>query len=255
MRPRFVGRLGIADVVTVANAILGFLAIAAATVEPRLAARLVLLAGIGDGLDGVFARRFGGTPVGEYLDALSDVVAFGAAPAAVVSAYAVDAWGLSTTSLSPRLAVAVVVPAVFVGMVVVRLGLYTAYDAGDHHTGGVPSTLAATVLAAVVLAGVGNAGSFAGVNDATLLVAGTAVLSYLMVTTTTYPDLLARDAFLMGAVQGLAVLFPNVAGRAFPYAVLTLALAYLLLSPRFYWRPEGRETGESDGTARAEGKR
>jgi CDP-diacylglycerol--serine O-phosphatidyltransferase len=234
MRPRFVGRVGPADAVTVVNAMVGFLAVAAATVDPRLAARLVLLAAIGDGIDGVVARQFGGSPVGEHLDSLSDVVAFGVAPAVVVAAYAVDAWSLSgdgpLVDSSPELLAAVGLPALFVGMVVLRLGLYSAYDAGNHHTEGVPSTLAATVLAAVVLASAG---------DAAVLIAGTGVLSYLMVTTITYPDLLARDALIMGAVQGLAVLFPAFAGRAFPYAVLTLALAYLLLSPWFYWRPEG----------------
>jgi len=234
MRPRFVGRVGPADAVTVANAVVGFLAVAAATVEPRLAARLVLLAAIGDGIDGVVARRFGGSAIGEHLDSLSDVAAFGVAPAVVVAVYAADAWSLPTGSasspdISPELVATAGLPAVFVGMVVLRLGLYAAYDAGDHYTEGVPSTLAATVLAAAVLAGAGNAA---------VLIAGTGVLSYLMVTTITYPDLLARDALIMGAVQGLAVLFPAFAGRAFPYAVLTLALAYLLLSPWFYWRPE-----------------
>lgn len=235
MRPRFVGRVGPADAVTVINAMVGFVAIAAATVDPRLAARLILLAAIGDGVDGVVARRLGGSPVGEHLDSLSDVAAFGVAPAVVVTAYAADAWGLPTGSisrsaLSPELLAAVALPALFVGMVVLRLGLYTAYDAGNHHTEGVPSTLAATVLAAVVLAGAGNA---------TILVAGTGVLSYLMVTTVTYPDLLARDALIMGGVQGVAVLLPDVFGRAFPYAVIVLSLSYLLLSPRLYWRPGG----------------
>jgi CDP-diacylglycerol--serine O-phosphatidyltransferase len=238
MRPRFVGRVGPADIVTVANAMAGFLAIAAATVDPRFAARLVLLAAIGDGIDGVVARRFGGSAIGEHLDSLSDVAAFGVAPAVVVAAYAADAWSLSPGAVSPadfspELAAAVGLPALFVGMVVLRLGLYTAYDAGNAYTEGAPSTLAATVLAAVVLASVG---------DAAVLIAGTGVLSYLMVTTITYPDLLARDALIMGAVQGIAVLFPDAFGRAFPYALLLLSLAYLVLSPWLYWR-----SGESAG--------
>jgi CDP-diacylglycerol--serine O-phosphatidyltransferase len=234
MRPRFVGRVGPADAVTVANAMVGFLAIAAATVDPRL----VLLAAIGDGIDGVVARRFGGSAIGEHLDSLSDVAAFGVAPAVVVAAYAADAWSLSPGAVSPadfspELAAAVGLPALFVGMVVLRLGLYTAYDAGNDYTEGVPSTLAATVLAAVVLASAG---------DAAILLAGTAVMSYLMITTITYPDLLARDALIMGAVQGIAVLLPDAFGRAFPYALLLLSLAYLVLSPWLYWRP-----GESAG--------
>jgi CDP-diacylglycerol--serine O-phosphatidyltransferase len=234
MRPRFVGRVGPADVVTVANAMVGFLAIAAATADPRLAARLVLLAAIGDGVDGIVARRFGGSAIGEHLDSLSDVAAFGVAPAFAVSAYAVDTWEgpgdvVPIVDTSPAVLAAVGLPALFVGMVVLRLGLYTAYDAGDGYTDGVPSTLAATVLSAVILAQAGGGA---------VLVVGTAVMSYLMITTITYPDLLARDALIMGAVQGVAILLPDVFGRAFPYALLVLSLAYLSLSPWFYWRPE-----------------
>ncbi|MFB6295937.1 MAG: protein sorting system archaetidylserine synthase [Halobacteriales archaeon] len=233
MRPRFVGRLGPADFVTVSNAVLGFVAVFVAPGDPRLAARLVLLAAIADGLDGVVARHVRSTPVGTHLDSLADVVSFGVAPALIVSAYAIEAWTLSGTA-SPRVVLAVGIPALFVGMVVVRLGLYAVYDADDHHTEGVPSTLAATLLAAAVLAIDGPLGGFA---FGPLLLVGAALLTYLMVTTVTYPDLLPRDAFIMGAVQALAVAFPGAVGRTFPYALLTLAVAYLLLAPRFYWRP------------------
>jgi len=85
MRPRFVGRVGLADGVTAANAAVGFAAIAAALVgRVDLVARLILPAAVGDGLDGLLARRRGSTAVGEHLDAIADAVSFAAAPAALV---------------------------------------------------------------------------------------------------------------------------------------------------------------------------
>lgn len=236
MVPRFVGRLGVADVVSAANAALGFLAVVAATVDPRLGARLVLLAAVADGLDGVLARRYGGTPSGEYLDSLADVSSFCVAPAAVVAVVAAERWPLADGS--PMALVAVAVPALFVAMGVVRLAMYTAYDAKANHTEGVPTTLAASIISAAVLA---------GIDRPAVLVAATAVFCYLMVSTIEYPDLLARDALLMGVVHTLAVLFPRlqggihpyVRGAIFPYALLYLALAYLLLSPWLYWRETG----------------
>lgn len=225
MQPRFVGRLGVADAVTVANAALGFLAVVAASFEPGLAARLVLLAAIADGLDGVVARALGSTPAGEYLDSLADVASFGVAPAVIVFAVARQHWGL--TELSVTTVAAFCVPALFVAMAVVRLGLYTAYEVGNDHTVGVPTTLGATVLAASVLAGVG---------DPVLLLGATAAFAYLMVTRVTYPDLYVRDALTMGALQALAVLVPTAFDRAFPRLLLVAALAYLVLGPRFYWR-------------------
>jgi archaetidylserine synthase len=223
MGPRFVGRLGLADAVTTANAALGFVAVVAVTVDAGLAARVVLLAAIADGLDGLVARRFGSTPAGEHLDSLADVASFSVAPAFLVVVVARDAWGFETTA---GLA-AVAVGALFVAAGVVRLGLYTAYDTGNDHTEGVQTTLAATLLAAGVLAGLDAPG---------LVVGSAAVLTLLMVSTVEYPDLLPRDALAMGAVQAAAVAVPAGFSRVFPKALLAWAVAYLLFAPRFYWR-------------------
>jgi CDP-diacylglycerol--serine O-phosphatidyltransferase len=227
MKPRFVGRLGLADAVTVANAGLGFVAAVAATVDVGLAARVILLAAIADALDGVVARKVGSTPAGTYLDSLADVASFGVAPALLVACVAKAQWSLTDPTAVPALVASVGLPALFVVMAVIRLGLYTAYDTEVDETQGVQTTLAATVLAATVLAGFG---------DALVLVPLTLVLAVLMVTTITYPDLHAQDALVMGVVQFAAIVSRGWYGRGFAYALLFLALGYLVLGPAFYWR-------------------
>jgi CDP-diacylglycerol--serine O-phosphatidyltransferase len=227
MKPRFVGRLGLADAVTVGNAGLGFLAAVAATVDANLAARVILLAAIADALDGVVARKVGSTPAGTYLDSLADVASFGVAPALLVACIAKARWSLTDPTAVPALVASVGLPALFVVMAVIRLGLYTAYDTDVDETQGVQTTLAATVLAATVLAGFG---------DALVLVPLTFVLAVLMVTTITYPDLHAQDALVMGVVQFAAIVSRGWYGRGFAYALLFLALGYLVLGPAFYWR-------------------
>ncbi len=237
MQPRFVGRLGPADAVTVFNAVVGFVAVIVAPVNARVAARLVLLSAIADGLDGVVARWAGGSAAGEYLDSLADVASFAVAPAAVVVAAVRTEWAFSLVDPTAETVLAVGLPALFVAMAVTRLGMYTAYDTAVASTEGAPSTLAATILASAVLAGIAQP---------QVLLAGTAVFVYLMVSTVGYPDLLARDALLMGVVHSLAVLFPEFLGRTFPYALLTLGIAYLALSPWFYWRDvESAENGNA----------
>jgi len=226
MQPRFVGRMGAADAVTVANAALGFAAAAAAAVDPGLAARLILLAAIADGLDGVLARAYGSTPMGEFLDSLADVASFSVAPALLVFAVARLQWG-PFDALTPTVVAAVGLPALFVSMGVVRLGLYTAYDLGGDSTEGVQTTLASTVLAAAYLG---------GVTGAAVLLGATAAFVYLMVAPVEYPELYARDALVLGAVQVLAVAFPGFLDGVFPRALLVAALAYMALAPWFYWR-------------------
>lgn len=224
MQPRFVGRLGYADAVTVANAAVGFTAVVAATVDPAIAARLLLLAAIADGLDGVVARSRGSTPVGEYLDSLADVASFSVAPALLVFAVARTAWGLG---MDARTALAIGLPALFVAVGVIRLGLYTAYDLGETSTEGVQTTLAATLLAA---------GYLAGITAPVVLLAATALFCYLMVAPISYPELYARDALAMGFVQALAIGFPTAFGRALPRALLVAALGYAVFAPWLYWR-------------------
>lgn len=224
MQPRFVGRLGLADAVTVGNAMLGFLAAFVATRDAGLAARIVLLAAVMDGLDGVIARKRGGTLAGPYLDSLADVASFGVAPALLVASRATDMWSFGSDPVAYVLAL--LLPALYVAMAVTRLGLYTAYDSDASETKGVPSTLAATVLSAGVLAG------FVG---PVFLVALSGLLAALMVTQITYPDLHPQDALVMGVVQALAILLRGRPGEVFAFALLFLALAYLFLGPRFYW--------------------
>ncbi len=233
MLPRFVGRLGVADAVTIANAALGFVAVVVATVDIDLAARLILLAAIADGLDGILARRYGGTDAGPYLDSLADVASFAVAPA--VLSFVVVTTGLEVAfdAVTAELLAVTGICALFVAMAVTRLGMYTAYDISGSYTEGVQTTLAATVLGAAILA---------GETSPWLVLAVTGAFCYLMVSRIQYPDLLARDAGIMGVVHALAILVPDFAGRTFPYALLTLGLAYMTLSPWLYWGEKERSS-------------
>lgn len=234
-RPRFVSRLGLADAVTATNAGLGFLAAATAPFSPTLAARLLLLAAVADGLDGVLAAYTGSTPVGEVLDSLADAASFGVAPALLVFSVARIGWDLSFADPTLELAVALFVPALFVVTAVVRLGLYTAYDIGRGATEGAQTTLAATVLAV---------GYLAGVRSPLVLLGASAVFVCLMVAPVRYPDLRVRDALAMGVVQVLAILVPLAFGRLFPRLLLAGALVYLVFAPWLYHgtTPEGKRT-------------
>ena len=229
MLPRFVGRLGVADAVTIANAALGFVAVVVAFVDIDLAARLILLAAVADGLDGILARRYGGTPSGPYLDSLADVSSFAVAPAVLAFVVVSDGLGFSLETITLELALVLGVCALFVAMAITRLGLYTVYDTASSYTEGIQTTLAATILGAAILSGVAS-------DRPWVILAITGAFCYLMVSRIQYPDLLVRDALIMGVVHVLAILVPEFANNSFPFALLLLGLAYMTLSPWFYWR-------------------
>jgi archaetidylserine synthase (EC 2.7.8.-) len=223
-------RLGWADAMTLVNAGVGVLALAAAVLgEVRLVAQLVLLAAVADGLDGVIARRFGSTRVGPYLDSMADIVSFGTAPAAFVFVLASEEWhdtGLTLSADPGPVAVAAVVAAGFVVFSLVRTALYTVYVGEDETRPGIQNTLASSVLVVAYLA---------GLTAVPAVLAGTVVLSVLMLAPVPYPKLLDRDALVLGVVQMGAILTPTALERLFPRTLFVCALAYLLLAPRFYW--------------------
>ena len=219
-------RLGGADVMTLLNAVLGVVAMTVAiTGEPADVARLILLAAVADGLDGIMARQFGGTAAGPYLDSMADIVSFGTAPALFLFAVARAEWAPLTEE--PVLyAVAAGAASLFVVFSLVRTVLYTVYVGEDENRPGIQNTLAASILAA---------GFLAGVTSVPVILGAGAVLSVLMVAPVPYPKLAARDALLMGVVQMAAIAVPTALQRAFPRALLLAALAYLTLAPRYYW--------------------
>lgn len=226
MSLRVADRLGLADVMTLANAAVGVVAMTVAVLgEVQLIAQLILLAAVADGLDGIIARTRGGTAVGPYLDSMADIVSFGTAPALFVFVAANDVWGpLGDEPL--YFAAAAGVAALFVVFSLVRTVLYTVYVDEDENRPGIQNTLASSILAAAYLA---------GLTMVPALLAAAVVLSVLMIAPVPYPKLAARDALAMGVVQMGAIVAPTALQRVFPRALLIAALAYLTLAPRFYW--------------------
>lgn len=82
MQKSMIKLLSVADVVSLTNAILGFLAILMIfSHEMRLAFSFILLALLADGLDGIIARKTRKGELGEYLEAMADMISLGIAPA------------------------------------------------------------------------------------------------------------------------------------------------------------------------------
>lgn len=76
-----IGLISYADVVTITNIGVGFLAIMSIIGKDfTTGVCLILVASILDGLDGKIARMFGSKPFGAYLDSISDTVSFCFAP-------------------------------------------------------------------------------------------------------------------------------------------------------------------------------
>ena len=77
--------LSVADFITIMNAVLGFVALLMVfSNQLQLAASFILLGLLADGLDGIVARRMGNGQMGEYLEAIADMVSLSIAPLALL---------------------------------------------------------------------------------------------------------------------------------------------------------------------------
>ncbi|HVQ00160.1 MAG TPA: CDP-alcohol phosphatidyltransferase family protein [Candidatus Thermoplasmatota archaeon] len=79
--------ISFADVITLTNAVFGFLAILLVlSGQPWYSAVFIFLGLLADGLDGYVARRLGNSTIGEYLESLADMLSLSVAPLLLVYA-------------------------------------------------------------------------------------------------------------------------------------------------------------------------
>jgi phosphatidylserine synthase len=193
-------RVSLADAVTVASAVCGFLAISVAARvwtdapdhvrlrlsdhEVILAGALIVAGGLLDSVDGAVARWRGGSPLGEHLELMADVVTFGVAPSVL---FAVDAAAYG----QPWSGVALGVAGGYMIAVLLRLARYAAAPVDGHGRGlvGLPSPPAAMAAVSIVVLH----------PPAPLALALMVVLSVLMVASFPFPRITAATAPLMGA--------------------------------------------------------
>ena len=222
--------VSLADLVTLANAVCGFLAIAVAarlwTIDTSrggrltehavvLAGGLIVLGALLDSVDGAVARWRGGSALGEHLELMSDVVTFGLAPSIL---FAVDAASYSGAWPGISLAVA----AGYAVAVLLRLARYASAAAEEEQPVlvGLPSPPSAMAAVSLVVLHL----------PAPLALAGMAALSVLMLASFPFPRIVSATAPLMTgwwALGGVAAvgLIPT-----WPVAAFTLvAISGLLL--------------------------
>lgn len=85
MQKSMIKLLSLADVVSLTNAGFGFLAIIMASLgEMWFSFSFILIALLADGLDGMVSRKTGHSELGDYMEAMADIISLGIAPSVFV---------------------------------------------------------------------------------------------------------------------------------------------------------------------------
>jgi CDP-diacylglycerol--serine O-phosphatidyltransferase len=246
-----------ADLFTLANGVLGFIAITYILDSKFLAATgLLLLSMVMDGLDGYIARRFGSKHSrGQVLDSISDSISFAFAPALLVYAEFHTADSSSTEN-----AVALVCAVAILATGLFRLARFSAGGYQLSYFVGMPAPAAALVILLICLlfggAGAEDTSYYFTVERVSPLVLGFGFLmSILMASEISYPKAHGKIALATGLGLLLAIL-PFAAGlalvnnqalytafsRTATSSALALALVYVFGGP-VYEKLKGSKSG------------
>jgi CDP-diacylglycerol--serine O-phosphatidyltransferase len=200
---------------TLASLGLGLLAIfLAMNGEVRIAAACLVACVAFDGLDGALARRLGvSSPFGAQMDSLADMCSFGLAAPVVVYA------SLAHTVPTTFAAVACMLVA---GCAAIRLARFNVSPTDGRFFSGVPTTMAAAVLALAVLIELPLPG--------TVVLGGVALLAFSMVSSFPY----AKLARLVKLPPWLWLL-PIVGALVDPRLTFVLLVAAYLFSGPVMW--------------------
>jgi len=208
----WVRKVSPADVITVVNAIVGFLAITYVIDGRWLEASVLVMAGVVlDGLDGLAARRWGSKHNrGQYLDSFSDTISFCIAPALLVYGFFYDS-ARGNAWADPMNALAVVASTLIASFGILRLARFVQMDYAKESFLGFPTPANALLVISLVELFGASAGKKAVVFEGNLLVLAVSIGgAILMISNVPYPkvsDALRVPATLAAAgIGGLAIL-------------------------------------------------
>jgi CDP-diacylglycerol--serine O-phosphatidyltransferase len=141
-------------ILTITNLMLGFSSIVVAANYGNfpLAAVLIVIASVIDGLDGKVARFVNSN--GEYgreLDSLADIVSFGVAPAYLIYSTCYAGLGQDSSIISLLALAITVTPLIFGALRLARFNLATAEGEHRDEFSGLPIPIAAVTIASFVL--------------------------------------------------------------------------------------------------------
>lgn len=216
-------RFALVQACTLASLALGLFAILLAMHdEVRLAAAFLVACVAFDGLDGALARKLGvASPFGAQMDSLADMCSFGLAAPIVVYA------SLAHSVPTPAAAVAC---ALVTACAAIRLARFNVSPKDGRFFSGVPTTMAAAVLALTVLIDLPLPG--------VLILGGVALLAFAMVSSFPYAKL-ARLIKLPPWLWLLPIVGALVDARL---TFVLVVVAYLLSGPIMWAVLAGRRS-------------
>jgi CDP-diacylglycerol--serine O-phosphatidyltransferase len=240
---KWMSKISAADVLTVANGLLGVLAITyILDREHVIACLLIFIAVVVDGLDGMIARKYGSPhEFGRFLDSISDTVSFCLAPALLIYNNFYDK-SLGSAWVSLPNAIAVVACMFYASFGILPLARFAGKDYSEKHFVGLPTPAAAVLAVSITLVwGRQDLNPFAIAEMETIALALTIIIAFLMISDVPYPNIKSWLVIPTGLVLFIASVpliwylilrnTINIPATEIEYLAVIFMLAYLVLGP------------------------
>ncbi|HID25325.1 MAG TPA: hypothetical protein EYP23_02525 [Thermoplasmata archaeon] len=204
--------LASADGFSLFNAMCGFTAIFFALQNVLwMSGLFILVAVLGDGLDGLLTRRFGSGELGESLDALADFIAFCVAPSVVV---------LKSYVANHVLYLTAAVLAFYILTSVIRLSAFP-FLKQNHRFIGLPTPSAGAIVVLMVLL----------YFEWYLMLPTMCILSLLMISNISFPKIDNKLAFVATVLIINVLILKDSYSSIAPLLLLVALFMYVVLGP------------------------
>ena len=227
MQKSMIKLLSVADVISITNAIFGVLAIlflftclgTCDVFRVRASFSFILLALIGDGLDGIIARKFGKSEIGAYLDSMADMASFVIAPAVFIYYVYSSSFG-SLFYSNIYLLFALIL---FLAFGIIRLASFHLMK-NDKFFIGLPSPASVVILLVISWLQV----------DFIYILPAVVIIGALMVSNIKFPKPGKKMDLIAALLILLSILLYNSYYKIAPLLLLTAILIYAVGGPIYY---------------------
>jgi len=213
--------LSLADIITVMNVVMGFLAILMAfSNQFQLAVAFILLGLLADGVDGIVARRTGNGQMGEYLESIADMISLSVAPLVLLYKTYYDV-------VAPQFLLHLLLGIVLVFSLicsVIRLSSFSLLKE-KHFFIGLPTSASAVVLVSISLLKL----------DIWYILLFIVVLALAMISSIHFPKTGLKIDFVAAVFIVATILLDSMYNNIAPLLLLAAIVFYIIIGP-FYLR-------------------
>lgn len=217
MQKSMIRLLSIADMISLLNAIFGFLAIIMLFLdEVRFAFAFILLALMADGLDGAVARKLGHSKIGDYLESMADMTTTGISVSIFIY---VTYQNIVSDYIYYHIAfIAVLI--LYLSTNIIRLASFTTMKEKNIFVG-LPAPASAIVLLMLTFLNVGFV----------YILAGLVIISFLLISNIRFP----KPSFKIDAMAAVLIILTLVLWENYyniaPLLLLTSLVLYAVIGP------------------------